>query len=159
MTERIIACDMKLDEWTVGEADAYRKAVGVNAEYAYGALMEALRTTRDEARDTFGDVVDAEDWTPPDDWLPMAMLNVPPLYLAGFAYVAALRDEPGLDFADFVKLVRVGELTHVFYAELTGAADPLVNRAQRRARAKSRPSKPASPSASSTAGRSGKSAP
>ena len=78
MTERIIACDMKLDEWTVGEADAYRKAVGVNAEYAYGALMEALRTTRDEARDTFGDAVDAEDWTPPDDWLPMAMLNVPP---------------------------------------------------------------------------------
>lgn len=160
--ERIIACDLNLDGWTVAEARAYRDAVGVNAEYALGAMQKAIAESRAEARAEFGEAVDAEGWTPPKDWVPLAMLNLDPIHLAGFAYIAARRDDPALDFAAFTDAVHVGELSQAFYTQLVSqaeaAAAPLPNRAARRS-TPGRPTKNGTPSRTPTSGRSPRSTP
>ena len=105
-----------------------------------------------------GEAVDEPGWQPPADWAPLAMLNLDPLYLAGFAFVAARREEPGLAFETLAGQLRLGELVSSFYGQLTALAEerpPLAaqNREQRRAAAKSGPRKTAAtPSAASTAG-------
>lgn len=163
MSERIITCDLDLDGWTVAEARAYRAAVGVNAEYALGTMRKAVLEAQAEAREAFGDAVDAEGWSPPDDWLPLAMLNLDAMHLAGFAYIAARRVEPGLGFDDFTNQIHVGELSQAFYGQLIARAEdddaaPLANRAQRRAKS-GRPTKTGTPSRTSTTGRSARSTP
>ena len=160
--ERTISCDLDIGGWTVAEARAYRAAVGVNAEYAIGMLRQAATASRAEAREQFGDAVDDDKWAPPDDWTPLAMLNLDPMYLAGFAYIAARRDDRTLDFGEFIEQLHVGELSQSFYAELMGqaedAAAPLPNRAARR-KAPGRLTKTATPSPTSTAGHSKRSTP
>jgi hypothetical protein len=159
---RVIVCDLGVDGWTVKEARVYRAAVGVNAEYAIGAMQKAAIDSRHEAREAFGDAVDKPGWDPPDGWMPLAMLNLDPFYLAGFAFIAARRTVPGLDFGAFTDEIHVGELSRAFYAELMAeaedAAPPLVNREQRRAKS-GRPTKTATPSRTSSAGRSTRSTP
>jgi hypothetical protein len=156
--EHVIICDLEVDGWTVAEADAYRKAVGVNAEYAWGIVQRAVKESLVEARELYGEAVDEPGWQPPADWAPLAMLNLDPLYLAGFAFVAARREEPGLAFETLAGQLRLGELVSSFYGQLTALAEerpPLAaqNREQRRAAAKSGPRKTAAtPSAASTAG-------
>ena len=162
--EHVIVCDLEVDGWTVAEADAYRKAVGVNAEYAWGIVQRAVRESQVEARETYGEAVDEPGWSPPDGWAPLAMLNLDPLYLAGFAYVAARRADPALTFDALLGSLHVGELVSAFYGQLTTLAEeraPLAapNREQRRATKSGRPKTSASPSATSTAGRSPRSKP
>jgi len=161
--ERTITCDLDLDGWTVSEAHAYRAAVGVNPEYAWGLIANAVKASMTEARETYGEAVEAKGWKPPKDWVPLAMLNLDPVQLAGFVYVTARRADPGLDFAALLDELHVGELSQAFFGQLMATAEaaaPLVNREQKRAAAKSgRATKTATPSGTSTAARSPRSTP
>lgn len=163
MTEpRTIICDLQIDGWTVAEARAYRSAVGVNPEYAWGLLTNAVKASLAEARETYGEAVEAPGWEPPSDWVPLAMLNLDSAQLAGFVYVAARRDEPGLDFAALLEELHVGELSQAFFTQLMATAEaaaPLANREQRRATKSGRKRATVTPSGSSTAARSPRSTP
>jgi hypothetical protein len=160
--ERVITCDLDIEGWTVAEAAAYRKATKVNPQYAWGLITAAVRASMNEARELYGAAVDETGWTPPADWAPLAMLDLDPVHLAGFVYVAALRADPAADFDELCGSLHVGELSRLFFEQLTGMAEeaaPLANRQQRRAAKRGPKTKPATPSGTSTAARSARSTP
>jgi len=150
IVETVIAIDLQIDDWKIPEARAYRKAVGVNPEYALQGVQQAFTDAEAESRTEFGEKVDEEGWQPPDGWLPSALLNIAPDYLLGFAWVAARRADPALDYEAFAESVPYGGLVAGFWEAIMGAAEevagPLVpSRAERRKRG------PASRTASSLA--------
>ena len=159
MTEKVLRMDLDIDHWTVFEAHAYHRAVGVNAEYALGTVQRAFQTAHAEAVERYGDAVDVKGWEPPDDWVPLAILDIEPTYLLGFCWVSERRDDHDLAFDTMANSVEYGALTRGFWDSATEAVDdaPLVapNREQRRRKSPQR--KTASRSASSTTGPSAKS--
>ena len=160
--ERVIVVDINVEQWTVGEARAYRDAVGVNPEYALGVLQNAVNESRADAVKEFGDACFEEGWKPPAGWAPLRMLNVDPAYLLGFAWIAARRADPSVTYTALENELPVGDLSEAFYAALSAtieAATPLANRAERRARGRGPRTTTASPSRASSAGRSRKSTP
>ena len=155
MTEQVIAIDLGVDGWRVPEARAYRKAVGVNAEYAAAAIQQAFVEAEKEARDEFGDNVDVEGWEPPAGWVPKSLFNFDPDYLLGFAWIPARRGDADLAFEPFAESLKYGDLVAAFWSEITSAAEaalPLGNREARRKRGPA--SKTGSRSATTSSGRS-----
>jgi len=150
--ERIVVVDIDVEKWTVAEARAYREAIGVNAEYALGQLQLAATMARDDARRLFGEAVDDPGFTPPSDWVPLSMLNVDPVYLCGFAWIAARRSQPELTYAELENELPQGQMMRAFYEALAASIAPLGNRAARRSQPRTPPTKTASRSATSTRG-------
>lgn len=160
MTELVVKVDTGIDNWSVPEARAFRKTVGVNPEYAWECITEAFSDVESEMRIRFGVAMDEEDWEPPADFTPKALLNLDPDYLLGFAWIPARRADPELTFDAYAESMPYGDLVAAFWTAITDAmkaAAPLAvaapNRAERRR--KSPAKKPSSRSASSTAGRRG----
>ena len=148
---------LSISEWTVPEAFAYRAAVKVNPEHAAQQIMNAFRAIEAEVRDEFGEKVDEEGWSPPEEWVPGALLNIDPMHLLGFFWIPARRNDKALAFDDFAESIPYGALIEGFWAFITEALKeapdeaPLVkNRAQRRASGQR--GKSASPSLTSTDG-------
>ena len=124
-------------------------AVGVNPEYAIGALKNAADEVAAEAKAKFGDA------EPPDGWLPLALLNIDPAYLLGFAWIVARREAPTLTFDGYSEEVEAGELMEAFYGNVGEEAEeaaPLAEPAPLNPRKSPSAAKLSSPSASSTAG-------
>ncbi|HAM57211.1 MAG TPA: hypothetical protein DCQ64_18115 [Candidatus Rokubacteria bacterium] len=160
--ERVLKIDLNVSGWTIPEARAYRRAAGVNPEYAGEVVDRAFRATDDEARETFGAQVDEEGWTPPEDWMPLCLANFDPDYLLGFFWIPARRADPSIEYEAFAASVPYGDLLAAFWAfvmesaEKAEAESPLgqANRATRRATGQR--GKTASRSRTSSAGRSPK---
>ena len=156
MSDRTIIVDLGVDDWHIPEARAYRKAVGVNPEYAAVAIEGAFSEAQKQARAEFGDAVDEDGWETPEDWLPKVLFNFEPDYLLGFAWIPARRTEPGLEYEEFAESLLYGDLVGAFWTamnEMAKAAEaPLENRAARRKRtpASKRASKSATTSTPST---------
>lgn len=150
---QVVTIDVNVEQWTVREARAYREAVGVNAEYALGQLQLAAKLVASDARQEFGEKTEEDSWEPPADWVPLAMMNIDPAYLLGFAWIGARRKDPDVTYEGLEDSLPVGQLMPAFYAALTaGAEAPLANRAARRHPGPRKGT--ASRSAASTAGRS-----
>ena len=156
MTERVISIDLQVDQWRIPEARAYRKSVGVNAEYAADSIQQAFVASEAEARAKFGELVDEEGWEPPDGWLPPSLLNIDPDYLLGFAWVPARRTDPALEYEAFAESLPYGELLQAFWDALIAAVQEEVPLApNREARRKRTPaSRTGSRSATTSSGRS-----
>jgi len=161
VTEPVVAVDLQVDTWKIPEARAFRKAVGVNAEYAASAIQDAFVAAERDSRAEFGAKVDEEGWEPPGEWIPPSLLNIDPDYLLGFAWIPAHRADPALEYEAFAESLLYSELVAGFWAavlEAAKAAVPLVpNRAARRSLGPR--SQTASPSPTSTTGPSKKSTP
>ena len=159
--QAVIAVDLQVDTWKIPEARAFRKAVGVNAEFAASAIQDAFIAAEKYSRAEFGDKIDEEGWEPPDDWTPPSLLNIDPDYLLGFAWIPARRADPSLEYDAFAESLVYSELVAGFWdavLEAARAAVPLEpNRAARRKRGPASPN--ASPSPTTTTGRSRKSTP
>ena len=146
--EKLVLIDIDIMHWTVFETRLYRTAVGVNPEYAMGALKKAAEDSSAAIAAEFGDA------EPPDDYMPMALLNVDPGYLLGFAWMAARRADKTLTFDDYAETIETGALMQAFYGASAEAAEEEAPLAEPPAKARktSSPPKAALPSASSTAG-------
>jgi hypothetical protein len=146
--EKLVLLDMDYEHWTVKEARTYRTAVGVNPEYAVGALVRAGQESDAETA-AFGEA------GPPEGYLPLPLLNIDPGYLLGFAWMAARRESPVLTFDAYAEDIETGELMRAFIEMLTERveeASPLEEPQAAKPRKTSSPSKSPSASASSTAG-------
>jgi hypothetical protein len=161
VTAPVIAVDLQVDTWKIPEARAFRGAVGVNAEFAAAAIQAAFVAAEKQARDEFGEKVDEPGWEPPWEWVPPALLNIDPDYLLGFAWIAARRADPALDYDAFAESLVYSELVAGFWAAIVEAARDALplepNRAARRSRGPA--SKTASSSPARTTGPSKKSTP
>lgn len=155
--ERILRLDMNTDGWAIPEVRAYRKAVGVNPDYAGETIDRAFKAADAESREAYGELVDEKGWSPPDGWVPLAVLNIDPDYLLGFYWITARRQDPSLDYDAFVEGVRYGEVLESFWSTLKTLAEerqaqlPLANRAERRKSGQRKGT--SSASATSSAGR------
>lgn len=151
---REITVDINVDNWTVLESHEFRRRVGVNPEYAMVMVQRAWNAAADEMRDTFGSAMDEEGWRPPEDFVPLAILNVDAMHLLGFAWIAHRRDNPDAAFEAWSGTIPVGELNQAFYSAMNAMVEaqhtvPL-NRQQRRQ--SGRRSATPSPSATSSTG-------
>ena len=148
--ERLILIDIDVLHWKVAETRLYRKAVGVNPEYALGMLQRAASESQAEMKAEFGEA------EPPEGYLPMPLLNIDPAYLLGFAWMAARRSDKALTFDAYGDDLEIGELMGAFYAMTTEESEgdaPLEEEAPPpKARKNSSPSTPPSTSAAPTTG-------
>lgn len=162
MTERILRLNLDTDAWSIPEVRAYRKAVGVNPDYASETIDRAFKAADAESREVYGEKVDEQGWSPPDGWVPLAVLNIDPDYLLGFYWITARREDHELEYEAFVESVRYGDLLESFWSTLKALAEkveaaPLANRAERRKTGQRKAT--SSRSATSTAGPRAKSRP
>ena len=145
--ETVVEIDLDILHWTVKETRQYRACVGVNPEYAIGALKVAADESAAEAKRLYGET------DPPEDWMPLALLNIDPAYLLGFAWMAARRKAPALTFEAYSGEIETGDLMAAFYG-VAGEAPveaPLEAPTPLKTRKSSAPTS-CSDSASSTAG-------
>jgi hypothetical protein len=148
--------DFAWQDWPFAVQLAYRDVVKVNPQYAAVKIGDALEAVRDQVKAEFGDVPD--DWEPPEDWVPAALLNIDPRYLLGFVWIAERRHEPGLRFDDLIERMDYQGLIVALMTELAKEAPeapdpaPLVEEPSQPTAPSSPRSKSNSPRAKSSAG-------
>lgn len=151
-SERVLAIDINVHQWPGSLRALYRDRVGVNPQYALACIQQAFEAADDEAEKFDGD--------PPDDWVPLALLNLPEKYILGFIYVAERRKDPTLKWRELLDGTSYSDILEAVFACFMAAANVEEDEDERPlgdgpvpTTRPTPPSKTASLSASSSAGR------
>lgn len=120
---RELACDLAVESWRVLESDEFRRVTGKNPQAVLNEIVRAWNESVVEMRARFGDVIDSEDWSPPDGYVPDSVLDIPTGHLLGFAWIPHWRRNRAADFEAWAAEISVKDFDAAFWEALVALVE------------------------------------